>query len=124
MVPMPSPLWTPGLASPSDVGGGGFPDILGFIRRYLLDYLCCQDVDPDVGALRGPAQQVECFVGPTPVLCHQDALGLLNYRHGLQPGLQPGERGAVQYLPLGPPLLDLVKSGLQPFLGSFKPPRL
>jgi len=58
------------------------------------------------------------------MLGHQDALGLLDDRHRLQPGLQPGERGAVQYLPLGAALPDLVQGDLQPGPGHFKPPRL
>ena len=44
--------------------------------------------------------------GAAPLLGHDDALGLLNDRHGLLLGLQPGKRRVVQDLPLRPARLD------------------
>jgi len=96
----------------------------GFLHGDLLDYLFSQEADLDVGSLRRPAHQVERFVRAALVLRHQDALGLLDDRHGLQPGLQPGERGVVQYLPLGPTALDPVEGRLQSCPDVLEPPRL
>ena len=75
----------------------------------LLDYPRGQDADLDVGTLRGPAQQVERLVGSAPVLGHQDTFGLLDYGHGIQPGLQPGKRGIMQSPPLRLTLLDFAR---------------
>lgn len=90
----------------------------------MLDYLCCQDADLDVGTLGRPAQQIKCLIGSAPVLCHQDSFGLLNHGHAIQPGLEPGKRGIMQYLPLGPVVLRPVNGRLQARFGLLKPPRL
>jgi len=55
------------------------------------------------------------------VLGHQDALGLLDHRHGLQPGQQPGKRGIVQDLWTGQAFLNCLNSRFQARPGLFKP---
>jgi len=87
----------------------------------LLDYLRGQDADLDVGALGGPAQQLERLVGAAPVLGHQDTLGLLDHGHAVQSGPEPGERRLLQSLAPGPAFLDPVNCRLQTRPGLFKP---
>jgi hypothetical protein len=94
------------------------------VQGGLLDYLRCQDADLDIGPLGRLAQQVKRLAGPAPLLRHQDALGLLDHRHGLQPGLQPGERGVAQDLLLLAAPSALADDPLPPLLGFFKPSHL
>lgn len=78
----------------------------------------------DVAALGRAAEQVECLVRAAALLRHQDALGLLDDRHSIQPGLQPGEGRVVQQLPPWAADIDGVNGRLQPRLGFFEPLRL
>jgi hypothetical protein len=55
------------------------------------------------------------------VLGHQDALGLLDHRHAVQPGQQPGIRGIVQDLWPGPVFLDCLKGRFRARPVLFKP---
>src|SRR5262249_39844366 len=55
-----------------------------------------QDPDRNVEPLRRPPQQIESLIGPTTVLGHQHALGLLDHRHSVQPG-RPERRGPSLY---------------------------
>jgi hypothetical protein len=87
----------------------------------LLDHPCGEDADLDIGALGRPAQQVERLVRSAPVLGHQDALGLLDHRHAVQPGQQPGKRGIVQDLWPGSIFLDCLNGRFQARSGLFKP---
>ena len=73
----------------------------------LGGYLGCQVANGHVGPLGSPPQQVEGLGLPTARLGHDDALGLLNHRHGLQPGHQPQVHRPLQQFPVrrgGPPL--------------------
>jgi hypothetical protein len=106
--------------------GGTVPPFLPETIRWLLaggdllDYLGCQHVHLDVGALGCPAQQVKRLIRPAPLLGHQDALGLLDHRHRLHLGLQPGIRRLVQDLTSRPALPDLVTSRLRASGGLLK----
>jgi hypothetical protein len=90
-------------------------------RRHIPDQPRGKDADFDVGALRRSAKQIECLVGATPALCHQDALGLLDDRHRLELGLQPGERGFAQPLMLGPGAVHPLECQLKLCPDRFEP---
>ena len=51
---------------------------------YIVDKPRRQDPDRKVEPLRRPPQQVKSLVGTAALLGHQDALGLLDYRHGVR----------------------------------------
>ena len=93
----------------------------GRLRSEAGDYLSRQHMHLDVGALGRREQELEGLVGPAPLLCHQDALGVLDDRHRVQPGLQPRVRGAVQD---APPVArpEDVSGRLQSRLGLGEPP--
>ena len=92
----------------------------------MLDELCRQFVRLDIGPLGRLAQQVKRFLGPAPLLGHDDAFGLLDHRHGLLFGQQPCQRRGVRFLPPRPAPAGLVADGplASPGLYRLLPKRL
>lgn len=72
----------------------------------------------------GAPEQVERLIGSAPMLGHQDPLGLLDDGHCFQPGLEPGVRGIVRYLPFGSALTALLEGFPQTCPGLFGSLRL
>jgi hypothetical protein len=93
------------------------PDLLhppGWGLRSLRHDLGGQFPHRHVASLGRPAQQVECLGFPAVRLGHDDALGLLDHGHGLQPGQQARILGPLHQVPArrgGPPLAPGLHGG-------------
>ena len=62
-----------------------------------------QDPDRNVESLRCPPQQIKSLIGAAIVLCHQDALGLLDHWHSVQSRGTEGRNSSLHSVHYGTP---------------------